>query len=97
MQLNDITGLRVFLKSRLTAMYPTAAALSDRCSSDADPGALADYIIALLKHEKPTAELKLFCVNQLLDFLHESMPRARLHAHWCDRNGTLCGGSVPPD
>jgi RNA-binding protein 26 len=40
--------------------------------SDADPAALADYIIALLKHEKPPAELKSFCAGQLVDFLHGS-------------------------
>lgn len=44
------------------------------CRSDADPGALADYIIALLKHEKPPAELKTFCISQLEDFLHSSNP-----------------------
>ncbi len=40
--------------------------------SDTDPGALADYIIALLKHEKPPTELKAFCISQLVDFLHDS-------------------------
>ncbi|KAF9923885.1 hypothetical protein FBU30_006068 [Linnemannia zychae] len=37
--------------------------------SDADPAMLADYIIALLKHDKENDELKELCVSQLEDFL----------------------------
>ncbi|KAG9325800.1 hypothetical protein KVV02_005724 [Mortierella alpina] len=37
--------------------------------SDADPAMLADYIIALLKHDKETHELKSLCNLQLDDFL----------------------------
>ncbi|KAF9435410.1 hypothetical protein BGZ76_006338 [Entomortierella beljakovae] len=37
--------------------------------SDADPGMLADYIIALLKHDKDNSELKSLCISQLEDFL----------------------------
>ncbi|KAK9701193.1 hypothetical protein K7432_011827 [Basidiobolus ranarum] len=36
---------------------------------DADPPVLADYVIALLQHEKPQDELKTFCLDQLGDFL----------------------------
>ncbi|KAG0212711.1 hypothetical protein BGX28_005744 [Mortierella sp. GBA30] len=39
--------------------------------SDADPGMLADYIIALLKHDKEMEELKALCNAQLDDFLLE--------------------------
>ncbi|KAF9199240.1 hypothetical protein BGZ49_010668 [Haplosporangium sp. Z 27] len=39
--------------------------------SDADPGMLADYIIALLKHDKESNELKTLCISQLEDFLLE--------------------------
>ncbi|KAF9899958.1 hypothetical protein EC991_008116 [Linnemannia zychae] len=39
--------------------------------SDADPAMLADYIIALLKHDKENDELKEFCVSQLEDFLQQ--------------------------
>ncbi|KAG0044824.1 hypothetical protein BGZ83_009901 [Gryganskiella cystojenkinii] len=39
--------------------------------SDADPGMLADYTIALLKHDKNTTELKALCISQLEDFLQQ--------------------------
>ncbi|KAF9090612.1 hypothetical protein BGX29_011371 [Mortierella sp. GBA35] len=39
--------------------------------SDADPAMLADYIIALLKHDKETDELRDLCVSQLEDFLQQ--------------------------
>ncbi|KAF8941872.1 hypothetical protein BGZ47_007093 [Haplosporangium gracile] len=39
--------------------------------SDADPAMLADYIIALLKHDKENDELKELCVSQLDDFLQQ--------------------------
>ncbi|KAG0372884.1 hypothetical protein BGX24_012449 [Mortierella sp. AD032] len=39
--------------------------------SDADPAMLADYIIALLKHDKENEELKELCVSQLEDFLQQ--------------------------
>lgn len=47
--------------------------LEDIC--DADPGALADYIIALLKHDKSMEELESLCIEQLDDFLkNETKP-----------------------
>ncbi|KAJ3396377.1 hypothetical protein HDU92_003219 [Lobulomyces angularis] len=40
---------------------------------DADPSVLAEYAIALLRHEKSISELKILCLNQLEDFLkHET-------------------------
>jgi hypothetical protein len=42
---------------------------SSRC--DADPGVLADYVIALLKHDQSDEELRSTCVMQLEDFLKE--------------------------
>ncbi|KAJ3033657.1 RNA-binding protein 27, partial [Rhizophlyctis rosea] len=39
---------------------------------EADPTVLADYVIALLKHEKPIDGLKALCMNQLEDFLKEA-------------------------
>ncbi|KNC98627.1 uncharacterized protein SPPG_06309 [Spizellomyces punctatus DAOM BR117] len=39
---------------------------------DADPIVLADYVIALLKHDKPIADLKALCISQLDDFLKEA-------------------------
>ena len=41
-----------------------------RC--DADPQALAKYVIALIKKEKSAEELKPVCLNQLDVFLQES-------------------------
>lgn len=38
---------------------------------DADPEKLADYVIALLKHDKPEKELKNLCINQLEEFLRD--------------------------
>jgi hypothetical protein len=42
-------------------------------SADTDVQMLADYIVALLKHDKPPAELKAVCLEQLADFLGPSM------------------------
>ncbi|KAG0330808.1 hypothetical protein BG000_011447, partial [Podila horticola] len=39
---------------------------------EADPGMLADYIIALLKHDKPMPELQPLMLSQLEDFLNEA-------------------------
>ncbi|KAF9302804.1 hypothetical protein BGZ74_004824 [Mortierella antarctica] len=41
---------------------------------EADPGMLADYIIALLKHDKPMPELQPLVLSQLEDFLNEATP-----------------------
>ncbi|KAF9913676.1 hypothetical protein BX616_009752 [Lobosporangium transversale] len=43
--------------------------------SDADPSMLADYIIALLKHDKNNAELQALCISQLEDFLTNETER----------------------
>ena len=40
-------------------------------SSDADSDVLADYVLALLRHEQGEAEVKKLCVDQLDDFLRE--------------------------
>lgn len=59
MHIDDPPSLRAYLIERLSNM------------SDANPGALADYIIALLRHEKAAGEMRDFCIKQLEDFLHE--------------------------
>ncbi|KAF9350754.1 hypothetical protein BGX26_011139, partial [Mortierella sp. AD094] len=61
MHIDDTTldDLKAYLTKELTLI------------SDADPGMLADYIIALLKHDKENNELKTLCVSQLEDFLLE--------------------------
>ncbi|CAG8474581.1 13350_t:CDS:2, partial [Dentiscutata heterogama] len=38
---------------------------------DADPDVLAEYVIALLKHDKSNQDLRQLCVDQLDDFLKE--------------------------
>lgn len=40
-------------------------------SCDAEPGALADYILALLKHTAPEAELRKELAAQLDEFLEK--------------------------
>ena len=52
--------LKRFLVEELTAV------------SEADPAVLSDYVIALLRHDKPVAELKHDCEKELEDFLAES-------------------------
>ncbi|KDQ19836.1 hypothetical protein BOTBODRAFT_62234 [Botryobasidium botryosum FD-172 SS1] len=41
---------------------------------DADPEVLADYVLALLKHEAPEAELRTMFTSQLRDFLEKEAP-----------------------
>ena len=41
--------------------------------TDADPDVLADYIIALLKHDSSIEQLKDMCINQLIDFLGQGI------------------------
>ncbi|KAK2116721.1 RNA-binding protein 27 [Saguinus oedipus] len=38
---------------------------------DADPSALANYVVALVKKDKPEKELKAFCADQLDVFLQK--------------------------
>jgi hypothetical protein len=40
-------------------------------SCDADPDVLAQYVLALLKNNKPTSELKESVTEQLEDFLKD--------------------------
>ena len=42
-------------------------------SCDADPAALAKYVVALLKKDKPKAALKDLCIDQLEVFLAKGM------------------------
>lgn len=42
-----------------------------RC--DADPSALANYVVALVKKDKPEKELKALCADQLDVFLQKGM------------------------
>jgi hypothetical protein len=38
----------------------------------ADPATLAEYVLALLKNDKENEDLKVFCTEQLSDFLKEN-------------------------
>ena len=40
-------------------------------SSDADSDVLADYVLALLRHDQGEHEVKGLCIEQLEDFLRE--------------------------
>ena len=40
-------------------------------SCDADPAALAKYVVALVKKDKPMEELKEICIDQLEVFLSD--------------------------
>ena len=40
-------------------------------SCDADPAALAKYVVALVKKDKPVQELKDICIDQLEVFLSD--------------------------
>uniref|UniRef100_A0A8D2QII5 RNA binding motif protein 27 n=1 Tax=Zonotrichia albicollis TaxID=44394 RepID=A0A8D2QII5_ZONAL len=48
---------------------PSAVLSLTRC--DADPSALANYVVALVKKDKPEKELKAFCADQLDVFLQK--------------------------
>lgn len=41
------------------------------CRCDADPSALANYVVALVKKDKPEKELKALCADQLDVFLQK--------------------------
>lgn len=43
------------------------------CRCDADPSALAKYVLALVKKDKSEKELKALCVDQLDVFLQKGM------------------------
>jgi len=38
-------------------------------ASEADPDVLSDYILALLRHDQPPAEVMATCIAQLSDFM----------------------------
>lgn len=58
-----------------------------RC--DADPSALANYVVALVKKDKPEKELKAFCADQLDVFLQKGVlpgGGGRVRHHCCLQN-----------
>lgn len=59
LSLEQSDSLKNYLLSQLTPIC------------DADPLVLAEYALALLKHDLPLEELREVCMNQLKDFLGE--------------------------
>ena len=48
-------------------LFTILVSVCSRC--DADPAALAKYVVALVKKDKPNEELKKVCIDQLEVFL----------------------------
>lgn len=48
------------------------------CSCDADPSALAKYVVALVKKDKSEKELKALCIDQLDVFLQKGKKKILL-------------------
>lgn len=63
----------------------------NRC--DADPSALANYVVALVKKDKPEKELKAFCADQLDVFLQKGTVLSTTSSvrwfsfHWGEEEG----------
>ncbi len=59
--------------SRCECNYYHATAFNDckTCRCDAEPGALAEYILALLRHNAPEADLRKELMKQLEEFLEK--------------------------
>jgi hypothetical protein len=71
----------------------TRCILPSRC--DAEPGALADYILALLKHNVSEPEMRKELLIQLDEFLEKgaknlTIVSSKLTAIWTVRMPTLC-------
>ena len=72
--------LKPWLVRTLEPMYATHSSpplnytdITFSSSCDAEPGALADYILALLKHSAPEVELRKELLSQLEEFLEKGM------------------------
>lgn len=64
------SSVAVIMQHRILADFISRLLLSlHRC--DADPSALANYVVALVKKDKPEKELKAFCADQLDVFLQK--------------------------
>lgn len=61
----------IFSLSFVEAETENVYILTYRC--DADPSALANYVVALVKKDKPEKELKALCADQLDVFLQKGM------------------------
>ena len=48
-------------------------------ASEADPDVLSDYILALLRHDQPPAEVMQHCITQLADFMTSGIPILSKH------------------
>lgn len=52
-------------------MYGNVCLFLYYCSCDADPSALAKYVVALVKKDRSEKELKALCIDQLDVFLQK--------------------------
>lgn len=57
-----------------------------RC--DADPSALANYVVALVKKDKPEKELRALCADQLDVFLQKGI--SKKSSHLCVNKYATC-------
>lgn len=62
-------------------------------SCDADPVALAKYVVALLRKEKPKSALRELCVDQLEVFLAKGIAMCTVQM-FCARRFSLCSTVV---
>ena len=60
-------GINIVIQSIFFVFLITNAQLSFSC--DADPAALAKYVVALVRKDKPLGELEEICIDQLEVFL----------------------------
>lgn len=60
-------GIRVGIRQSLI----WAESNGNYYSNEDDPAMLADYVIALLRHERDLSNSKDLCIKQLLEFLQE--------------------------
>lgn len=62
--------------------FPVADLLFPLYRSDADSDVLADYVIALLKHDGDAASVRTLCEAEIPDFLTEGPSKSLLETRW---------------
>lgn len=63
-------------------MLITSTSLT-RFRSDADPDVLADYVLALLRHDGSPDEVRKLCEEEIPDFLKEGLSPWNSNAYAC--------------
>ena len=74
----------------------TATDLFLTYSSDADSDVLADYVLALIRSEHSDEKAKALCVENLQDFLQDSMSTPCCSAHSSNTEGKWLMRQIPP-